>query len=215
MSPAPSHWGLSRKGWLSAPSFGTGDVKESWLGVPILGGDRVIGVLWSKARPNAFTDADEHCFRPSPSSMGVALENARLFDETKHLLSETEQRNAELAVINEISAALSKKLDFNAIVDAVGDKLSEVLGSQDMTIAILDEETGQINIPYWTEDGVRDRNVRHGVGRGPDCAHHDFRRAPRLGNFRRGGGPRRNPRWQPGRRYKSHSSACLSLAVTG
>ena len=30
------------------------------------------------------------------NSMSVALENARLFDETKRLLKETEQRNAEL-----------------------------------------------------------------------------------------------------------------------
>ena len=38
--------------------------------------------------------------------MGVALENARLFDETKRLLDETDQRAAELAVINEIGSAL-------------------------------------------------------------------------------------------------------------
>jgi len=31
--------------------------------------------------------------------MSVALENARLFDETNRLLKETEQRKAELAVI--------------------------------------------------------------------------------------------------------------------
>ena len=43
-----------------------------------------------------------------PSSMGVALENARLFDETKRLLTETDQRAAELAVINEIGAALAQ-----------------------------------------------------------------------------------------------------------
>ena len=36
------------------------------------------------------------------SSMGVALENARLFDETKRLLGETDERAAELAIVNEI-----------------------------------------------------------------------------------------------------------------
>ena len=38
--------------------------------------------------------------------MGVALENARLFDETQRLLKETEQRNAELAVINSIQQGM-------------------------------------------------------------------------------------------------------------
>ena len=32
--------------------------------------------------------------------MGVALENARLFDETQRLFKESEQRKAELAMIN-------------------------------------------------------------------------------------------------------------------
>ena len=59
--------------------------------------------------------------------MGVALENARLFDETQRLLKETERRNAELAVINSIQQAVSAALDFQAIVDVVGDKLREVL----------------------------------------------------------------------------------------
>jgi hypothetical protein len=44
----------------------------------------------------------------------VALENARLFDETQ-------RRNAELAVINSIQAGIASKLDFQAIIDLVGD----------------------------------------------------------------------------------------------
>ena len=58
--------------------------------------------------------------------MGVALENARLFDETQRLLKETEQRAAELAVINSIQEGMAAELDFQAIVDLVGDKLREV-----------------------------------------------------------------------------------------
>ena len=55
--------------------------------------------------------------------MGVALENARLFDETRRLLAETDQRNAELALINEIGGALAKQLDFEAIVELVGERV--------------------------------------------------------------------------------------------
>ena len=43
--------------------------------------------------------------------MGVALENARLFDETQRLLKETEQRAAELAIINSVQQALAAELD--------------------------------------------------------------------------------------------------------
>ena len=48
------------------------------------------------------------------NSMTVALENARLFDETQRLLKETEQRAAELAIINSVQQGLASKLDFQS-----------------------------------------------------------------------------------------------------
>src|SRR5204862_494841 len=84
---------------------------QSYLGVPIATGARVIGVIsLNMVEANAFSEADERLLNTLATSMGVALENARLFDETKRLLAETEQRNAELAVINDIGVALVEQL---------------------------------------------------------------------------------------------------------
>ena len=55
--------------------------------------------------------------------MSVALENARLVHETR-------QRNAELALINSVQAAIAGELDPQAIYDLVGDKLQEVFDAQ-------------------------------------------------------------------------------------
>ena len=44
-------------------------------------------------------------------SLAVALENARLFDETQRLLAETNERAAELAIINSVQQGLAEKLD--------------------------------------------------------------------------------------------------------
>ena len=52
--------------------------------------------------------------RTVASGMGVAIENARLFAETQRLLKETEQRAAELAVINSIQQGIAAELDFQA-----------------------------------------------------------------------------------------------------
>ena len=60
-------------------------------------------------REGAFSDSDVRLLSTLAASLSVALDNARLFDETTHLLAETEQRNAELAVINEIGEALAKQ----------------------------------------------------------------------------------------------------------
>ena len=88
--------------------------------------------------------------------MGVALENARLFDETQRLLKETEQRSAELAVINSIQQGMAAELDFQAIVDLVGDKLREVLDTGDIGIALARRGRRASRHPlYLYEHGAR------------------------------------------------------------
>ena len=51
------------------------------------------------------------CYSTVAASMGVALENARLFDETQRLFKESEQRAAELAIINSVQQALAAELN--------------------------------------------------------------------------------------------------------
>ena len=105
-------------------------VSESWLGVPILSGERVIGVIGLESmEQHAFTEADERLLVTIAASMGVALENARLFDETKRLLTETDERAAELAVINEIGSALAEQLDIRGDVELVGERIRSIFSS--------------------------------------------------------------------------------------
>jgi GAF domain-containing protein len=129
---------------------------ESWLGVPILAGERVLGVIaLENRRPHAYGEADERLLSTLATSMGVALENARLFHETRRLLSETEQRNAELAVINEIGSALAKQLDFQAIIDLVGDRIRSIFEVQTGTIALLESTGTSLALPYSFDAGTR------------------------------------------------------------
>jgi GAF domain-containing protein/CheY-like chemotaxis protein len=133
------------------------DRSLSSVRVPILGGDRVLGaiILESFERENAFGEAEVRLLSTVAASMGVALENARLFDETQRLLKETEQRNAELAVINRIQEGMAAELDFQAIIDLVGDKLREVFKTRDIGIRWFDASTGLIHYVYQYEHGVR------------------------------------------------------------
>src|SRR5262249_18638454 len=68
---------------------------------------------------------------------------------------ETRQRNAELALINSVQAALAGELELQAIYDVVGDKLQEVFDAQVLSISILDEASGQLQFPYMIERGER------------------------------------------------------------
>ncbi len=131
-----------------------GSDTQSWLGAPIPAGNRVIGVVGLESlRSNAFGEADERLLNTLSASMGVALENARLFDETKRLLTETNERAAELSVINEIGAALARQLDYQAIVELVGRRVGEIFRVRSLHIDAYDEAAGMITFPYAIEGG--------------------------------------------------------------
>ncbi|MFI4924115.1 MAG: GAF domain-containing protein, partial [Vicinamibacteria bacterium] len=142
---------------LGLATFPGTDTSRSALGVPVFVGDRMMGciILNDHARDYAYGPGDVRLLSTIASGMGVALENARLFDETQRLLKETEQRAAELAVINSIQRGMAEKLDFQQIVDLVGDKLGEVTSTGNVGIRIYDPDTNLITFPYLVENGKR------------------------------------------------------------
>ncbi len=118
------------------------------------GGDGVIS-LQNLDREHAFSEADVRLLTTLAASLSVALENARLFDETKRLLAETDERAAELALINDVQRGLAENLEMQAMYDLVGDRLREIFDAQVVDIGIVDEAAGLIRFPYTIERGVR------------------------------------------------------------
>jgi GAF domain-containing protein len=128
----------------------------AFLGVPSLVGETVVAVITLESfHENAFTPDDVRLLSTLAASLGVALENARLFAETRRLLSETEQRAAELAVINSVQQGLVAQLEFQGIIDLVGDKLREVIKAGDISIRLIDEDTQLVHFVYNYEHGER------------------------------------------------------------
>jgi GAF domain-containing protein/CheY-like chemotaxis protein len=125
--------------------------------VPILTGDRALGMIGMEDydRENAYGEAEIRLVSTVAASMGVALENARLFDETQRLFKESEQRAAELAVINSVQQGLAAELNFHAIIDLVGDKIAEIFDSGHMSIALYERQSNVITIPYYLEHSER------------------------------------------------------------
>ena len=125
--------------------------------IPIVANDRVLGVLIldNHEREHAFGKEEVRLLSTIAASVGAALENARLSAETQRLLKETEQRNAELAVINSIQQGMSSRLDVVGVVDLVGDKLREVFATGDIAIRLFDPTSGVRIADYLYEHGVR------------------------------------------------------------
>ncbi len=130
---------------------------KSAVYVPMLIGDKVTGFvsLQNIDKENAFSDSDLRLLETLANTMGVALENARLFDETTRLLKETEQQKAELGVINSVQEGLAKELDMQAIYDLVGDRIRELFNAQAVVIATFDHEAATEHFKYLIEDGQR------------------------------------------------------------
>ena len=134
----------------SATIEGTKDKAKSGLFVMItIGGALKWGIsLQNFDREYAFSDDDLRLLTTLGNSMGVALENARLFDETQRLLIETKARAAELSTINAVSSALVAEPELDAIIQIVGDQMRQIFEADVVYIALLDSQSNIINFPY-------------------------------------------------------------------
>jgi GAF domain-containing protein len=123
---------------------------KSMLFVPLSVRDTVQGYvsLQNLDREHAFTESDVQLLSTLANSMSVALENARLF-------SESEQRNAELAVINSVQEGLVAEMDMQGIYDLVGDKIRDLFDSQVTAIVTFDLDEKTEDFRYLFEDGDR------------------------------------------------------------
>ena len=129
------------------------EASKSSIEVPIISSDRVLGGIGidNFERENAFGESELRLLTTVSASLGTALENARLFKAEQ-------ERVAELQIINSIQQGLAAELDFQAIVDLVGDKLSEVLHTGELGIRWYDEKKDLIHHLYEFEHGERLQN---------------------------------------------------------
>ena len=134
-----------------------GERPMSLVHAPLLRQGRPFGriSLENNDRKDAFSEADIRLITTLAGSLSVALENARLFDETQRLLTETNERAAELAIINSVQEGLAAKLDMQSMYELVGDKINEIFDTQSVDVALYDHEANLLKYVYGLERGVR------------------------------------------------------------
>lgn len=135
---------------LGQPTLPGTEPPRSWLGVPMRVGKRVTGVmsLQNLDEEDAFDESDVRLLQTLASTMSVAIENARLFDETNRLLKETEQRAAELATVNRVSRALASQVELDALIQLAGQQIRDTFSADIAYIALLDPASQWIQFPY-------------------------------------------------------------------
>ncbi len=130
---------------------------KSLIAIPILAGDQVLGSLSIQnfERELAFQENDVRLLSTLAASMGIAIQNARLFDESQNLLEETRQRAEELSLINSILTGLDTKMDIQSIYDKTGDMIRAIFDAQTVVLAIYDKRNNLTYYPYIIENGER------------------------------------------------------------
>ena len=125
-----------------------GEPPKSVLFVPLVTGGKATGVisLQNVDREHAFSDADQQLLTTVAGSLSVALENARLVQETR-------QRVSELATVNSVGQALSSQLELEALIELVGERVRETFEADIAYVALHDEAAGQIDFVYYYEPG--------------------------------------------------------------
>jgi len=138
-----------------------GERPKSVLFVPLVAGGKGAGVisLQNIDREHAFDEDDQRLLTTLGGSLTVALENARLVQETR-------QRVGELATVNSVGQALSSQLDLDALIELVGDNVRETFDADIAYVALHDETAQQIQFAYYYEAGERrpEPPIEYGTG---------------------------------------------------
>ncbi len=132
----------------------------SWLGVPMLLNERVIGVISVQAyRRNAWGADDELLLSTVADQAAGALEKARLFQER-------ERRVIELAIVNEIGQAVSSTTEMDTLLETVHHQVSRLFDTTNFYIATHVEGSGEWVLAFAVEQGEHQPITHHPVKAG-------------------------------------------------
>lgn len=161
--------------------------------VPLLAGAEVGGVLAFVRRGRSVTDAELRTLGAAAPELGVALQNARLFDGAR-------RRVEELRLLLDIGRAITGSLDLDQILETSAGTLSRIIDGSNAFVMLLDAASGELrgsacSNPAWREEfrrvripleepSIASRCVRT---RAPvsiaDIAASDFRDSVRVAHF--------------------------------
>lgn len=119
----------------------TGPPAQSWLGVPMISEDQVIGViaLQHPTRRQAYDDSHLSLLTTIAAQAAIAIRNAQLY-------STTHQRMTEMAILNSVSTALSASLDLEQVVRVIVASVSPVVGCDKAAFFLLDNDGAYLQL---------------------------------------------------------------------
>ena len=129
---------MRRDGGANAPAGDEetiGTPAAAWLGVPMLLGNRVLGVIAVQhySDSNAYDETHQMLLGAIAGQAAIALENARLFQETT-------RRAEEMAALAEIGNDIAATHDLAPVLERIVERSGHLLQVSDIALYLLDPD---------------------------------------------------------------------------
>ena len=113
---------------------------RSYITVPICLRDRVLGLLrLDSDTPGEFSVEDARRLHPFANAAAIAIENARLFEQTQRQVR-------EFSALNQVAAAATSTLDLHQLLDLVATEMAQIFDVIHVGIAVLDESRTYLTV---------------------------------------------------------------------
>ena len=150
---------------------------HSFLGVPILQGERLLGQIYltDKMDYPEFTREDERVLETLAAYAAIAITNARHYDQFVRRDRELQIRNDDLKLLNDVATTLTSSLDIDDILAKTLDLVMEYLsveageiflvedGEQELHLAL---HRGDLRRSFFQPGPLPDRSGLYWYGRG-------------------------------------------------
>lgn len=136
---------------------------RSFLGVPIMSGDRLLGQIYltDKMDGAEFTKDDALVIETLAAYAAVAIENARLYSGVKSISGKLEQRNTDLSLLDDLAKTLAGSLEIDEILDQTLSSVIDYLGVEAGEIFLRESGTKNLRLAlhrgeaaeaFWTRE---------------------------------------------------------------
>ncbi len=130
-----------------------GEIIHSWLGVPLLVGDRLVGALVVQSyQVEAYNHDHRRLLQLLGNQAAVALENSRLFEEAQRRLS-------RISSLREIDLAISGSVDIQITMEVLISQLIGTLGVDAACVLLYNPHTQTLD--YVSASGFQTESLKH------------------------------------------------------
>jgi len=147
--------------WYSRPGHEeyTGSIPEKYgyIGVPMMIGERVLGVISVRNREsdNVYNAPDLQVLLTIASQAAIALDNARLYGDTQ-------ERVQELEGLYSLATAIVRESDQRQLLNTIVTQTAQLLKADTATVCPYDSETGEFDMPVAVFDELPQPRPRKG-----------------------------------------------------